>query len=218
MMLVTSSWPEFATFLFSIAGATIGGSLVAWLSGYYSEKGKRKLIQEEFPRVLEQARQNSYEQEKGKNLATKEDIQQVIDQVRAVTRETEIIKAEIGGGLWREQMLWGQKRDMYVEAMAVMSKLVGCYAGLAANIQNGRGAEATSIRAEIDNLESELTRVSAIAHIVANKGCINAFRIYARQVAEYHPVLDAEWALWRSDEAARLFAGLVVAAKVDLGQ
>jgi hypothetical protein len=67
-------------------------------------------LEEEFPKLPEQARQTAYKQEKGKNLATKEDVRQVLDQVPAVTLETETIKAEIEGGVWEKQWLLSQKQ------------------------------------------------------------------------------------------------------------
>src|SRR5258708_34762309 len=95
--------PELERFLSSVIGAVIGGSLVAWMSGYYSEKGKRKLMREELPNLLAEANKRAYEEERGKRLATKEDIKNVVEQVQQVTKATEITKAEITGGLWERQ-------------------------------------------------------------------------------------------------------------------
>jgi hypothetical protein len=117
----TGWWPAWENLLFNLAGAILGGSLVAWLSGYYSEKGKRKLIKEEFPTLLAQARDTAYETEKGKNLATKEDVHQVLEQVRAVTRETEAIKAEITSGVWLNQWRMAQQRDAYVAYITALT-------------------------------------------------------------------------------------------------
>jgi hypothetical protein len=118
-----SPWPELEKFLFSLIGALVGGSFVAWIGGYYSEKGKRKLLIEEWPKIMAEARKKSYEEEIGKRLATKEDIDNVLAQVRAVTRETERVKAEISGGLWQEQWHKTQKRDAYVRLIDALENL-----------------------------------------------------------------------------------------------
>jgi hypothetical protein len=111
MILQSSWWPAFDGLIFSTIGALLGGSVVARLGGYYSEKGKRKLIAEELPKLLQQARATAYEEQKGKNIATKEDIQQVVEQVRAVTRETEAIKAEIGNTAGGDSQLPGVRAE-----------------------------------------------------------------------------------------------------------
>jgi hypothetical protein len=118
-----SIWPQLAKFLFSLLGAVIGGSFVAWIGGYYSEKGKRDLFAEEFPKLLAEAREKAYAEETGKRLATKDDIENVLDQVRAVTRETELVKAEISGGLWQQQWQKTQKRDAYVRLIDTLENL-----------------------------------------------------------------------------------------------
>ena len=116
-------WPELEKFLFSLIGALIGGSFVAWIGGYYSEKGKRDLLVEEFPKLLVETRNKAYEEEKGKRLATKDDIENVLDQVRAVTRETELVKAGISGGLWQRQWQMTQKRDAYTRLIDALENL-----------------------------------------------------------------------------------------------
>lgn len=66
----------------------------------------------------------AYAEEKGKRLATKEDIDNVLDQVRAVTRETEIIKAKIYGGLWQQQWQLTQMRDSYGRLVDALESIV----------------------------------------------------------------------------------------------
>ena len=121
-----SWWPELEKFLFGFLGAILGGSFIAWITGYYSEKGKRDLLREEWPKLLEEARQRSYEEEAGKRLATKADIENVLEHVRLVTAETEAIKAEISQGLWHRQWLIEQKKEIYgslLEALDVIYDL-----------------------------------------------------------------------------------------------
>jgi hypothetical protein len=116
-------WLELEKFLFSFLGAILGGSFIAWISGYYSEKGKRDLIREEWPKLLDEARQKSYEEETGKRLATKDDIGNVLEQVRMVTKETEIIRAQISEGLWQRQWHLTQKRDCYVRLIDALENI-----------------------------------------------------------------------------------------------
>lgn len=62
-----------------------------------------------------------YATEKGKRLATGEDLELLRAEVRAATREAESIKAQIQGGLWQEQWLLNQKRDMYARVLEALS-------------------------------------------------------------------------------------------------
>ena len=62
-----------------------------------------------------------YSTEKGKRLATSEDLELLRAEVRATTREAESIKAQIQGGLWQEQWLLNQNRDMYARVLEALS-------------------------------------------------------------------------------------------------
>jgi hypothetical protein len=128
MTHLISWWPEVDQLIFSTAGAIIGGSLVAWLAGYYSEKGRRELISKEFPKLLEQAKLTAYEEQKSKNLATREDIAGLVEQVRAVTKEAEEIKAEIQSAVADRdrQMKW--RIEVYLEAIEAIARLNGALA------------------------------------------------------------------------------------------
>src|ERR1700691_319675 len=64
---------EFEKFVFSLIGAILGGSFVAWIGGYYAERGQRDLLREEWAKVLQEAREKAHAEEAGKRLATKED-------------------------------------------------------------------------------------------------------------------------------------------------
>jgi len=114
---------ELKKFLFTLLSAFVGGSLVAWLGGYYSEKGKRKLLREEWPRMLAETGEKAFVEEMAKRLASKEDIANVLEQVRAVTRETEIIKAEISGSLWQRQWQLTEKRNSYTRLIDTLENL-----------------------------------------------------------------------------------------------
>ena len=114
---------EFEKFVFSLIGAILGGSFVAWIGGYYAERGKRDLLREEWPKLLDEAREKAHAEEAGKRLATKEDIDSVVEQVRAITRETEGIKASISSDVWMRQWLMNQKRDVYATLIQRMDEL-----------------------------------------------------------------------------------------------
>jgi len=113
---------ESMKFLFTLLGAVLGGTLVAWFSGYYSEKGKRDLFREEWPKLLDEAYAKARAEEAGKRLATKEDIDNILENVRAVTRETERIKSDFSSDVWRTQWLMNQKRDVYATIIQRMDE------------------------------------------------------------------------------------------------
>jgi hypothetical protein len=200
----TGWWPAWENFVFSLAGAILGGSLVAWLSGYYSEKGKRKLIKELWPELLVQARDTAYETEKGKNLATKEDVDQVVKQVRAVTRETESIRADITSGVWLNQWRMAQKRDAYVAYLTALHAY-----GLAWN--NVGSAKDPAARAaakeKVNSAENEFLRAEAVVLLFCGRVVYDANRAV-------HDAVDAAGA--RVDEVGLIWL-MLQAARKDLG-
>jgi hypothetical protein len=212
-------WPAGEGFAFSLAGSIIGGSLIAWLSGYYSEKGKRKLISEEFPKLLEQARQTAYEAEKGKNVATKEDLQQVVEQIRAVTREAEGIKAEISERTWHERRIWAERRDAYVEALNATHKLGRALTGIATSAENKLFDRATEYLRRAEDLTEQMYRSYHQLHIMGCAEYVQAFSDYtaAPEVKNvtYWPELMA-WAYQRAQLVNQLTLQLSSAAKKEL--
>lgn len=116
-------WPGTQQFLFGVLGAFISGSLVAGVSAYFSEKGRRMFIKEEWPKLLSEAREKAYEEEKGKRLATKDDIDNVINQVDLVTKATENAKAEITNRLIGQQWQSSQKREVYVRLIDALERI-----------------------------------------------------------------------------------------------
>jgi hypothetical protein len=217
--MIGSWWPEFDQFLFTLAGALVGGSLVAWLSGYYSEKGKRKLLNEEFPRLLEQARQTSYETEKGKNAATKEDIQQVVEQIRVVTTETESIKAAFSQGVWHGQRLWMERRDGYVEALNTADKLRRVLIAVATSVENNLYDRATEYLTMANELTGQLDRSFNQLHVMGCAGHLEAFLEYTAAAdttkMSRWPEIVA-WAYGQNKALNELRMRLLVAAKKEL--
>lgn len=175
---VSLMWQELQMFAFSVAGATIGGSLVAWLSGYYSEKGKRLLINKEFPKLLQQASEIAYVEEKGKRIATVEDLELLRAEVRAVTKETEGIKADIQNGIWERQWLLNQKRDAYASIIDLLSRIATNALRMASQMRrypNGvpipehEVQDAHTLRRSTYELEAELAAALGKASIFVNE-------------------------------------------------
>jgi hypothetical protein len=140
-------WPELVKFLSSLLGALVGGSFVAWTAGYYSEKGKR--------------------------LATKEDVNNVVEQVRAVTRETELIKAEISGGLWKQQWQLAQKRDSLVRLIDALENI-----RLQRTNVRQRSAEPERLQEAIE----EFRRARALARLLFPSALIETMRDLIRSI------------------------------------
>ena len=177
-------WPELEKFLFSLLGALIGGSLVAWIGGYYSEKGKRKLLTEEWPKLMVEARETAYHEEEGKRLATKDDIDNVLEQVRLTTRETERIKAEISGGLWQRQWQIAQKRDSYVRLIETLENLKLRRSHIRRAPDAGARTEAE--RAEREVIE-EFRRARALARLLVVPEAVDGIGRLLRQIHAIDP-------------------------------
>lgn len=178
-------WPDLEKFLFSLLGAILGGSFVAWISGYYSEKGKRELLREEWPRLLDEARQKSYEEETGKRLATKDDIGNVLEQVRMVTKETEIIRAQISSGLWQRQWHLTQKRDCYVRLIDALENIQLQRRGV--RKAGTEGALLAQARQRNDDAILEFRRARALARLILSPGVVAGIGRLLRTVEPVDP-------------------------------
>jgi hypothetical protein len=182
-------WPASEQFLFNSAGAVIGGSLVAWLSGYYSEKGKRKLMREEWPNLLAEAHEKAYEEERAKRIATKDDIESVVEQVKRVTEATETTKAEITGGLWERQWQFAQKRDVYVRLIDALELM---------RIEGGKlkrsgdeKKEAEAQRAGLEAIE-EFRRARVLAELLLARETVVATHQIVRFVRPFFLATSSE--------------------------
>ena len=124
-------------------GGLIGATIGAYLKAYSAKKGERLATYEDIEFLLAQERGKAYEQEKGKRLATHEDIQNVLNEVRVITKETETIKAQIGGDLWLRQTVWNHKREAY-------ASVVRCSHALQYSLQDVRAINMRLIQAQKD--------------------------------------------------------------------
>lgn len=208
-------WPAFENFLFSLIGALIGGSFVAWVSGYYSEKGKRDLLREEWPKLLAEAKEKAYQEESGRRLATKDDVENILQQVRAVTRETELVKAEISGGLWHGQWRLAQKRDSYVRLIDAVENIRLTRTKIKfANDENSQKEAREQERMAIE----EFRRARAVARLLLPPEVIDAIGPFLRQIRNVDPsssTLD----VYRSSEdlIQRVRDQVVEMGKTELG-
>jgi hypothetical protein len=188
-MVGMSWWPELEKFLFGFLGAILGGSFIAWITGYYSEKGKRQLLREEWPKLMTEARQKSYEEEAGKRLATKEDIGNVLEQIRMVTKETETIKAEISSGLWQRQWHLTQKRDCY-------ARLVDALENIQLQRSSVRKASDDTLRAEArrrnEDAILEFRRARALARLILSPEVISGIGRLLRAIDPFDPASCTE--------------------------
>jgi len=68
--------------------------------------------------VLKQAQEKAHAEETGRRLATHEDVENVLHEIKLVTKETEAIKAQISGDLWKQQWKLDRKREAYGNLIA----------------------------------------------------------------------------------------------------
>jgi hypothetical protein len=180
-------WPELEKFLFSFLGAIFGGSFIAWISGYYSEKGKRELLREEWPKLLDEARQKSYAEETGKRLATKDDIGNVLEQVRMVTKETENIKAQISTGLWQRQWHLTQKRDCYVRLVDALENIQLQRSGIRKAATGGTLLD--QARQQNEDAILEFRRARALARLILSPDVVASIGRLLRDIGPVDPAI-----------------------------
>jgi hypothetical protein len=114
-------WADFWTKLAGgLIGSLVGGSLIAWINGYYSKRGERAAIREFLPDILKEEHGKAYQQERGKRLATNEDMENVLRQISATTDATKRIEARVSNESWR-----GERRaELQLEAIKSILTLV----------------------------------------------------------------------------------------------
>lgn len=126
----------------------------------------------------------AYAEEKGKRLATKEDIDNVLEQVRAVTRETEIIKAEISGGLWQQQWHLTQKRDCYTRLVDALENIQLQRSSLRRAADGVPRAEA---RQRVEDAILEFRRARALARLILPPEVISGIGRLLRALGPFNP-------------------------------
>jgi hypothetical protein len=127
----------------------------------------------------------AYAEEMGKRLAAKEDIQNLLVQVRAVTRETEVIKAQISGGLWQQQWHLGQKRDTYTRLIDTLENIEVQRGAL--RRAAGVTAQGAARRAEQDAI-ADFRRARALARLTLRPEIIPAITQLIRTISAIDPV------------------------------
>jgi sugar phosphate isomerase/epimerase len=131
----------------------------------------------------------AYLKEKGKRLATKEDVDSVVEQVRAVTRETELIKAEITGGLWQRQWHLAQKRDSYSRLIDALERI---------QVQRSAIREArddlavTEARRGEQDAIAEFRRARALARLMLSPKVVSGIGRLLRSIRQVDPSSSAE--------------------------
>jgi hypothetical protein len=93
--------------------------------------------------------------------------------VRAVTRETELIKAEISGGLWKQQWQLAQKRDSLVRLIDALENI-----RLQRTNVRQRSAEPERLQEAIE----EFRRARALARLLFPSALIETMRDLIRSI------------------------------------
>jgi hypothetical protein len=157
----------------------------------------------------------SYAEQKGKQLATKEDIGDVLEQVRAVTRETEVIKAEISGGLWQQQWQLTQKRDCYVRLIDALENI---------QLQRSRvraaaeGVDRVKAQRHDEEIIMEFRRARALARLILSPEVISSIGRLLRAIAPFDPVSCTDEQFWNTKEIISAARDRVVdLGRLDLG-
>ena len=160
----------------------IGAALIAFFLAYPKAKAELQaqyqtkfenmafLVREEF----EKAR----EQEAGKRSAIHADVENVLNEVRLVTKETELIRTEIGTNVWTRERVWEQKRDVYFEILKCVNEHLDTLTTLHAYRQgvwqgSRRQGINLSVVAPIPNQIDDLMR----AYIASHKKLSNVLRV-----------------------------------------
>lgn len=174
----------------------------------------------------------AYSGEKGKNVARKEDLNAIVAEIRAVTITQKEIEAKISGDVWHEQMLFTQRRDIYLELIRILqdisngannlSYIIGT---LKRSAQNE--VEQTSMREHFQKQLKELTTArsnfmtaSASAVIFCGQQCYLAIRKFSVVVPPGPDLMydtSIEWADEQARTSNELRLDLVSAAREELG-
>jgi hypothetical protein len=142
------------------------------------------LMREEF----EKARQ----QEAGKRAAIHADIENVLNEVRLVTKETELIRTEIGTNAWTRERVWEQKRDAYFKVLNRTNQHVQSLKHLHAyrkGVWAGAKREGIDLStvAPIPNQSEDFLRAYADSHSDLSHSLIEAY-LFVSPIA--HPLLN----------------------------
>ena len=118
----------------------------------------------------------TYLREKGKNLATHDDI-------AALTREVEVVKAEISDAMWNRQKHWELKREVLFEATKRIAEIDEALTGLHATTQIERRPDSSVWQELFSNkrdtwmvVSADFDKATELVAIVCEKETLIAFR------------------------------------------
>lgn len=169
----------------------------------------------------------SYATEKGKNLARKEDLDLIKREMQIITRAQEEIKSKLAGELWNKQMVWNQRRDLYLNILQGLDTLQSAFSAfeVASAFKRRDLGQPTQQVALTQQLETgtklrttthELGRLATLALLFASSECSLTLREYLATL----PTPNPDEKVWDKTQVERLINvthQLIDMAKADLG-
>jgi hypothetical protein len=95
--------------------------------------------------------------------------------VRAVTRETELIKAEISGGLWKQQWQLAQKRDSLVRLIDALENI---------RLQRASVRQQRAEPQRVQEAIEEFRRARALARLLFSPALIETMHDLVRSITD----------------------------------
>lgn len=180
--------------LTTLAGSCVGATIGAFLSGYYSERGKR--------------------------LATHEDIQKVLEELRATTSVAESVKSAVSHDAWKAQMCWHERKKAYHEMLEFMEQVRHCSAEIV--YQNTRKDNEKVMKAfnQIFALEPKLDRVALSIDIFGSEEARRILKEYCNPRSMTEEKLDdfrVATALEMCSQEREIRPQLIALARKELG-
>jgi hypothetical protein len=153
-------WNTLFAIFTALVGSFLGSTFGAFLSGYYSERGK--------------------------HTATHEDFENLLAEQRVTTSVAEQIKSAVSHDAWKAQMCWQERKTAYSEMLEYMEQ-VRVYSGeiVSQHVQQDYKKREKALN-QIFALEAKLDRVALSIRIFGSQEAAQFLEKYLRRDLELH--------------------------------